>query len=300
MSYRMTASAADADDVVQETFVRALSHPPARTDIPLLPWLVRVALNASRDLLRRRRKREYVGPWLPQPIELRADGAGSALIDSADVRYDLLESASFAFLLALEALSARQRAVLLLRDVFDYSVRETAVALDVSEGAVKTAHHRARRCMQDYDCRRSGVPAERTAEAQRALGELMSAVIAEDVAKVEALLTADARAAHRWRRRIPGSEEADPGIEKDRSRARRARARGQRYQRRAAPDQRHAGRGAQRSGAGASARPAPGSRDRTVGERPHRRRLRGARELEARSRAFPVNGTAALAKGPAA
>jgi RNA polymerase sigma-70 factor, ECF subfamily len=195
LSYRMTGSAADADDVVQETFVRALARPPARTDIPLLPWLVRVALNASRDLLRRRRRREYIGPWLPEPIELAAaDGKSRALTESAEARYDLLESASFAFLLALEVLSARQRAVLLLRDVFDYSVRETAAALEVSEGAVKTAHHRARRCMQDYDRGRTVQPAaERTAQAERALTELMNAVIAQDVAKVEALLAADAR-----------------------------------------------------------------------------------------------------------
>ena len=109
---------------------------------------------------------------------------------AADARYDLLESASFAFLLALEALTARQRAVLLLRDVFDYSVRETAAALDVSEGAVKTAHHRARRCMQEYDRRRAPRTAERAAQNERALAELMSAVIAEDVARVEALLAA--------------------------------------------------------------------------------------------------------------
>jgi RNA polymerase sigma-70 factor (ECF subfamily) len=195
LSYRMTGSAADADDVVQETFVRALSHPPPRTDDPLLPWLVRVVLNASRDLLRRRRRREYTGPWLPQPIELGGEhaAAGAQLSESADARYDLLESASFAFLLALEALSARQRAVLLLRDVFDYSVRETAAALAVSEGAVKTAHHRARRCMQDYDRRRVPTAPEQNARNQRALAELMTAIIARDVTRVEALLAGDAR-----------------------------------------------------------------------------------------------------------
>ena len=69
ISYRMTGSAADADDVVQDTFVRAIEHPPARTDEPLRPWLVKVALNLSRDVLRRRKRREYVGPWLPSPID---------------------------------------------------------------------------------------------------------------------------------------------------------------------------------------------------------------------------------------
>ena len=67
--YRMTGSAADADDVVQDTFVRAIEHPPPRIDEPLRPWLVKVALNLSRDVLRRRKRREYVGPWLPSPID---------------------------------------------------------------------------------------------------------------------------------------------------------------------------------------------------------------------------------------
>jgi len=65
LCYRMTGSAADADDLVQETFVRALERPPPRTDLPWRPWLTRVAMNLARDALRRRRRRGYVGPWLP-------------------------------------------------------------------------------------------------------------------------------------------------------------------------------------------------------------------------------------------
>ncbi|MGH8006983.1 MAG: sigma factor, partial [Candidatus Binatia bacterium] len=68
LCYRLTGSAADADDLVQETFMRMLERPPARTDEPWRPWLVRVALNVGRDLLRRRKRRAYVGPWLPSPI----------------------------------------------------------------------------------------------------------------------------------------------------------------------------------------------------------------------------------------
>ncbi|HEV3142185.1 MAG TPA: sigma-70 family RNA polymerase sigma factor, partial [Vicinamibacterales bacterium] len=75
VSYRMTGSAADADDVVQDTFVRAMQRPPRRTEDPLRPWLVKVALNLSRDLLRRRRRREYVGPWLPSPIDTGDEAA---------------------------------------------------------------------------------------------------------------------------------------------------------------------------------------------------------------------------------
>src|SRR5262245_56378130 len=69
LCYRLTGSAADAEDLVQETFVRALARPPARRDLPWRPWLVQVALNLGRDLLRRRRRRRYEGPWLPSPIE---------------------------------------------------------------------------------------------------------------------------------------------------------------------------------------------------------------------------------------
>ena len=153
LCYRMTGSAADADDLVQETFVRALARPPANRDDPWRPWLVRVVMNLARDALRRRRRRSYVGPWLPSPIETDDEPpAYEPVVVGADGRplttegrYDLMESVSFGFLLALEALTPRQRAVLLLRDVFDYDVAETASALDMSEANVRTTHHRAPR-----------------------------------------------------------------------------------------------------------------------------------------------------------
>src|SRR5688572_21811324 len=58
LSYRMTGSAADADDILQETFVRLMQKPPADTEEPLRPWLVRVAVNLSRDILRRRKRQD--------------------------------------------------------------------------------------------------------------------------------------------------------------------------------------------------------------------------------------------------
>ncbi len=198
LSYRMTGNAADADEVVQDTFVRALEHPPTRTDEPLRPWLVKVALNLSRDALRRRKRREYIGPWLPSPIDTDVEAppshepavhGGRTLED----RYDLLESVSFAFLLALERLTPAQRAVLLLRDVFDYTVQETAGALDLTEANVKTTNHRARRLMADYNrARRPATPALQ-AETERALKRFMQCLEKNDVAGVEALLARDVR-----------------------------------------------------------------------------------------------------------
>src|SRR5579864_7554750 len=73
LSYRITGSAADADDIVQETFVRAFQRGPDRLDDPR-GWLTRVAVNGARDVLRRRKRRAYVGPWLPTPIETPGDG----------------------------------------------------------------------------------------------------------------------------------------------------------------------------------------------------------------------------------
>lgn len=165
LSYRMTGSAADADDVLQETFVRLMQKPPANTEEPLRPWLVRVAVNLSRDLLRRRRKQGYVGQWLPAPFETENNEDPLAMLDLAvlndpkdaanpSARYELLESVSFAFLLALELLTPTQRAVLLLRDVFDFNVAEAAEILHMTEQNIKTTHHRARRVMREYEEKR--------------------------------------------------------------------------------------------------------------------------------------------------
>jgi RNA polymerase sigma-70 factor, ECF subfamily len=196
LCYRMTGSAADADDLLQDTFTRAVASPPADLSSPLRPWLVRVAMNLARDLLRRRRRTPYHGPWLPQPIETDADSEAFELPPAheparTEARYDLMESVTVAFLLALEALSPPRRAVLILRDVFDYSVAETAAALGMSEANVKTTHHRARRAMEAYDrsrCRPSG---ELTARTRAALERFLGAVVAQDTAAVEAMLAAD-------------------------------------------------------------------------------------------------------------
>jgi RNA polymerase sigma factor (sigma-70 family) len=199
LCYRMLGSAADAEDVVQDTFVSAIERPPLRADLPIRPWLVKVALNRSRDMLRHRRSRAYVGPWLPSPIETGDDAAPPAhepAIDGVrtlEGRYDLLESVSFAFLLALEALTPTQRGVLLLRDVFDYSVKETADAFDMTEANVKTTHHRARRAMESYDRTRRIPTRALQDQAREALTAFLRCLQQNDVQGVEALLADEVR-----------------------------------------------------------------------------------------------------------
>ena len=196
LCYRMTGNAADADDLVQETFVRAIAKPPRCTDEPMRPWLVRVAINLSRDLLRRRRRQGYIGPWLPSPVP--TDEQSPASIeppapseDSPVARYELKESLSFAFLLALEALTPSQRAVLLLRDVFDYSTSEAAEALDMTDANVKVVLLRARRKMKEYDKSRALSSPALQEETRRALEQFLLYVNTRDAAGLERLLAED-------------------------------------------------------------------------------------------------------------
>ena len=199
LCYRITGSAADADDLVQETFLRALKRGPERLDDPRR-WLTRVAVNAARDALRRRKRRSYIGPWLPTPITMPGEEAPPSYEPVADDgrtlegRYDLLESASLAFLQALEGLTPTQRAVLLLSDVFDYSAAEVAKALGLAAGNVRTIHHRAKRVMASYDQHRTVPTASNQARTQKSLEQFLAFLGAGDVGGIERMLAADVRA----------------------------------------------------------------------------------------------------------
>lgn len=149
IAYRMLGSAMDAEDVVQETYLRLQATPPdTRTSIVslkayLTTILTRLCLNQLQSA--RRRHEQYVGPWLPEPIG--ADRVASAAADAADPeeRMELYESVSLAFLVVLEELAPMERAVFLLRDVFDYEYAEIAAFLGKSETACRQAFSRAKK-----------------------------------------------------------------------------------------------------------------------------------------------------------
>lgn len=189
LCYRMTASAQDADDLVQDTFLRALESPPADTSRPWRPWLTRVAVNLSLDALRKRRGKTYEGPWLPEPFITDEPPADAPLVDD---RIGLLESATFAFMLALETLDENQRAVLLLREVFELDDNETAETLELSTDDVKQILHLARGALAPYFAART-IPSAALAERnQRALAGLLEAVERRDVQAVIDALADDA------------------------------------------------------------------------------------------------------------
>ena len=145
-----------------------------------------MATNLAIDTLRRRRMEQYVGPWLPTAVE---SPAGEA---EAEARYGLRESATAAFLFAVEVLSPVQRAALVLRDVLGYTGPETARILETTPENVRVMLFRARRSMAGYDAERCqpGVGADETTTA--AMTRLFAALMRGDVDEVRACLTADA------------------------------------------------------------------------------------------------------------
>lgn len=170
LAYRITGSAADAEECAQEAMLRAIEHRPREPR----PWMVRVACNLARDRLRRRRRQRYVGPWLPDPVRLPDEDVGDR------------ESASIAWLVAAEALTPTQRAVLVLRDVFDEDPAGTAAALGLSEGNVRVTHHRAKKALSGR------APMGDPAAHQAALAGFLGAVATGDVDGARRWLTADA------------------------------------------------------------------------------------------------------------
>jgi RNA polymerase sigma-70 factor (TIGR02957 family) len=169
VAYEMLGSAADAEDVVQETWLRwaGVDHAEVRDPRAYLVRIVtRQALNRLRTLARRRE--DYVGEWLPEPLLTSPDVA-------ADV--ELVESVSIAMLTVLETLGPAERAVFVLREVFDTPYDEIADAVGKTPAAVRQIAHRAR---EHVAARRPRVPVTAT-EQQVAVDRFLVAVRHGDV-----------------------------------------------------------------------------------------------------------------------
>lgn len=180
--YRMVGSAAGADDLVHESFVRALQRRPAEGERGLRPWLTRVAMNLAIDALRRRKRAPYEGPWLPEVIDTAGEDAAAAI--------ERREGLTIGFLMLLEALTPQQRAVVVLREIYELSVEEAAATLGTSAGSVKVAHHRARARLGE--CSAAAPSPEAGARHAAALFALFEAIRSGEPARVVEVLTADA------------------------------------------------------------------------------------------------------------
>ncbi|MGW5410549.1 RNA polymerase sigma-70 factor [Actinomadura geliboluensis] len=179
VAYEMLGSAADAEDVLQETWFRWVD-----VDLAIVreqrAYLVRIVTRQALDRLRTlgRRKESYVGPWLPEPLLTTPDVA-------EDV--ELADSVSMAMLLVLETLQPIERAVFVLREVFDLDYDEIAEAVDKTPAAVRQLAYRARAHVAARRPRGVVSPAETRA----ALGAFQRAVETGDLQRLVDILAPD-------------------------------------------------------------------------------------------------------------
>ncbi|WP_243057869.1 RNA polymerase sigma-70 factor [Nocardioides sp. SR21] len=172
VAYEMLGSAAEAEDVVQDTWIRwDAIGPDGRAEVrDPRAYLARMTTRKALDRLRSnaRRREDYVGEWLPEP-----------LLTSPDVAEDveLAESVSFAMLTVLETLGPTERAVFVLREVFDLPYGEIAQAVDKSEAAVRQIAHRSR---EHVAARRPRMDVSRT-EQQEVVDRFLAAVTGGDL-----------------------------------------------------------------------------------------------------------------------
>ena len=185
VAYEMLGSAADAEDVLQETWLRWGRVDLAQVRDPRA-YLVRITTRQALNRLRttKRRKEAYVGSWLPEPLLTAPDVA-------EDV--ELAESVSMALLLVLETLSPTERAVFVLREAFDVSYDEIAAAVEKSPAAVRQIVHRARQHVLARRPRTVVTPAETRAalESFRRAVETGNPQALLDVLAPEVVLVAD-------------------------------------------------------------------------------------------------------------
>ncbi len=173
IAYRMLGSVTEAEDVVQDAYLKLQSADDVRSPEG---FLVRVTTRLCIDRLRSARRREkYIGPWLPEPVETLAQPE----------RPELSESLSLAFLLLLERLSPSERAAFLLRTVFDYDYAAIASMLDRNEASVRKLVSRARERVEREQPRYRSSPEQASQLAERFLEACRSG----DVRLIEQLLS---------------------------------------------------------------------------------------------------------------
>ena len=191
LAYRMLGSVADAEDAVQETYLRW--HATGRDKVMeprafLMTTTTRICLDMLTSA--RARREEYVGPWLPEPV---LDTAALA----PDSHTELAEDLSIALLLTLDRLSPLERAAFLLHDVFDFSFSEVAAALDRGEAACRQLAARARAHVRDNRPRGATAPRARAGDIDSKHARLMSAFVAAtqsgDVHALMQVLAGDVR-----------------------------------------------------------------------------------------------------------
>ncbi len=186
LAYRLLGSAADAEDAVQDTFLRWQAADRERVEVPEA-WLTKVVTNLCLDRLRsaQARHERAAGAWLPEPLL-----DGDPMLGPADT-FEQRESVSLAVLTLFERLSPVERAVYVLREAFSYGHAEIAGILDITESASQQHVHRAR--IRVAAERRRGGEAD-PVSARRVVEEFLAAATSGRTERLVALLTDDVTA----------------------------------------------------------------------------------------------------------
>lgn len=202
IAYRLLGSAAEAEDAVQETFLRCQAAGTDGVEV-LDAWLTKVLTNLCRNVLTsaRARREAYVGRWLPEPLL-----AGDPMLGPAETA-EQRESVSYAILTLMERLSPDERVVFVLREAFAYPHREIAGILDVTEAASQQLLHRAKKHVATG---RTRVEVDATA-ARRIVEQFLAAATSGDTEPLVRLLAADAIAVGDGGGKIPARVKAFEG-----------------------------------------------------------------------------------------
>lgn len=183
IAYRLLGSASDAEDAVQDTFLRWQAADIDRIEVPEA-WLTKVLTNLCLNQLTsaRTRRETYVGQWLPEPLL-----AGDPMLGPADTA-EQRESVSYAVLTLMERLSPNERVVYVLREAFDHPHRQIAEILDITEAASQQIFHRAKKHVADG---RTRTEIDQAA-ARRIVEEFLAAATSGRTEPLVRLLTEDA------------------------------------------------------------------------------------------------------------
>ncbi len=200
IAYRMMGTVSEAEDLVQEAWLRWQGADRGEVREPaafLATTVTRLALNELESA--RARREQYVGPWLPEPVDTSADPALGA---------ERAEALSFAVLMLLERLSPAERAAYVLHEAFDYPYRRIAEVLETSEANARQLASRARAHLA-----RGRAASVTPAERERLLGAFLAAAQTGDLEGLEAVLSEDivafsdgGGAVHAARRPVVGRE----------------------------------------------------------------------------------------------
>ena len=195
LCYRVTGTVEDAETLVRDCLANAVERIQPDREAETRAHLIRSVAAPAMEALRTRKRRQYVGSWLPAPVETgNAASTGPRPDAASPTRYDIVESGTMAFLRALEALDSRERMVFVMTDALGFQPQEAAAMLGFTSTMTRTLLQNARRKMEAYDAAQVPPTADVQAHAMERLRDCLWHLQRFDASRLEKTLTVDAHA----------------------------------------------------------------------------------------------------------